>query len=317
MKRMFVVFSSVLLILFVVSCTPTPEASEATVSVVITEGSSDEPDEPTVQSNDANLMSREPLNGYGFDVWEDAEKLEVHISGFSYKLSSGPGESEWATPTKTDKTVDLMTLSSTDITWLNFDVQKETVIVGIAFQIDEATITVAGEEHPLEIPGESKIIKAQNLDWEISDNGRIELQIDLTKSVLRIGSEYRFIPRFGWRWRGNLRNLWAIHGDVKVLSDTTESTPTEPLFIALYTGESTDTTPTILKTIPVAKEGIFYLGKYDPGKYTVVLWDDLSFTLTGDSTEIALSFSAREATYTTFDHGKTNAGTNLHLIYRD
>jgi len=71
----------------------------------------------------------------------------------------------------------------------------------IAFQIDEATITVAGEEHPLEIPGESKIIKAQNLDWEISDNGRIELQIDLTKSVLRIGSKYHFIPRFGWRWR--------------------------------------------------------------------------------------------------------------------
>ncbi|HOA17853.1 MAG TPA: hypothetical protein PKI47_08075, partial [Fervidobacterium sp.] len=94
-------------------------------------------------------------------------------------------------------------------------------------------------------------------------------------------------------------------------------TPTEPLIIALYTGESTDTTPTIVKTIPVAKEGTFYLGKYDPGKYTVVLWDDLLFTVTGDSTEITFSFSAREATYTTFDHGKTSAETNLHLTYRN
>ena len=314
MKRMFIVFSFVLLLLFVVSCTTTPEASKATVSVVITEGSSDE---PTVQSNDANLMSYGTLNGDRFDVWEDAEKLEVHISGFSYMVSTGPGESEWATPTKTDKTVDLMTLSSTDITWLNFDVQEGTVIVGIAFQIDEATITVNGQDHPLEIPSGSKIIRAQNLNWEISDDGRIELQIDLTKSVIRAGDKYHFIPRFGWRWRGNLRNLWAIHGDVKALSGTTESTPTEPLLIALYTGESTDTTPTIVKTIPVAKEGTFYLGKYDPGKYTVVLWDNLSFTITGDSTEITFSFSAREATYTTFDHGKTSAETNLHLTYRN
>lgn len=314
MKRMFIVFSFVLLLLFVVSCTTPRDASKAIVSVVITEVSSDE---PTVQSNDANLMSREPLNGDRFYIWEDVEKLEVHISRFSYELSSGPGESEWATPTTTDKIVDLMTLSSTDITWLNFDVQKGAVIVGIAFQIDEATVTVEGVGHPLEIPSGSKIIKAQNLNWEISDNGRIELQIDLTKSVIKVGDKYLFIPRFGWRWRGNLRNLWAIHGDVKVLYDTTESTPTEPLFIALYTGESTDTTPTIAKTIPVAKEGIFYLGKYDPGKYTVVLWDDLSFTITGDITEITFSFSAREATYTTFEHGKTNAETNLHLTYRN
>jgi len=133
MKRMFIVFSFVLLLLFVVSCTTTPESSKATVSVVITEGSSDE---PTTQSNDANLMSYGTLNGHVFNVW-DAEKLEVHISGFSYMVSTGPGESEWATPTKTHKTVDLMTLSSTDITWLNFDVPKGTVIVGIAFQIDE------------------------------------------------------------------------------------------------------------------------------------------------------------------------------------
>ncbi|HPT58958.1 MAG TPA: hypothetical protein PLD16_03935 [Fervidobacterium sp.] len=314
MKRMFIVFSFVLLLLFVVSCTTAPESSKTTVSVVITEGSSDE---PTTQSNDANLMSYGTLNGDRFDVWEDAEKLEVHISGFSYMVSTGPGESEWATPTKTDKTVDLMTLSSTDITWLNFDVQEGTVIVGIAFQIDEATITVNGQDHPLEIPSGSKIIRAQNLNWEISDDGRIELQIDLTKSVIRAGDKYHFIPRFGWRWRGNLRNLWAIHGDVKALSGTTESTPTEPLLIALYTGESTDTTPTIVKTIPVAKEGTFYLGKYDPGKYTVVLWDNLSFTITGDSTEITFSFSAREATYTTFDHGKTSAETNLHLTYRN
>ncbi|HPC24663.1 MAG TPA: hypothetical protein PLQ59_04100 [Fervidobacterium sp.] len=314
MKRMFIVFSFVLLLLFVVSCTTTPEASKATVSVVITEGSSDE---PTVQSNDANLMSYGTLNGDRFDVWEDAEKLEVHISGFSYMVSTGPGESEWATPTKTDKTVDLMTLSSTDITWLNFDVPKGTVIVGIAFQIDEATITVAGEEKPLEIPGGSKIIRAQNLNWEISQESTIELQIDLTRSVVEFLGKYYFIPQFGWHWRGGLRNLWAIHGDVKVLSDTAESTPTELLIIALYTGESTDTTPTIVKTIPVAKEGTFYLGKYDPGKYTVVLWDDLSFTITGDSTEITFSFSAREATYTTFDHGKTSAETNLHLTYRN
>ncbi|HQQ18403.1 MAG TPA: hypothetical protein PLI33_08060, partial [Fervidobacterium sp.] len=212
MKRMFIVFSFVLLLLFVVSCTTTPEASKATVSVVITEGSSDE---PTVQSNDANLMSYGTLNGDRFDVWEDAEKLEVHISGFSYMVSTGPGESEWATPTKTDKTVDLMTLSSTDITWLNFDVQEGTVIVGIAFQIDEATITVNGQDHPLEIPSGSKIIRAQNLNWEISQESTIELQIDLTRSVVEFLGKYYFIPQFGWHWRGGLRNLWAIHGDVK------------------------------------------------------------------------------------------------------
>lgn len=312
MKKVFIVFSLILLLLFVVSCTTTQKSSQATVEVVITEGSNNG---TAAQSNGMNLMSYEPLNGNKFDVWRDVEKLVVHISGFSYMVSTGPSESYWATPTNTDRTVDLMTLSATEISWLKFDVPKSTVIVGVAFRIDEATATIDGVEHGLVIPSGSKVIKAQNLNWEISDNSRVELQIDLSKSVIKILDNYFFVPRFGWHWKGGLKNLWAIHGDVKVLAGTTEATPTEPLLIALYTGESTDTTPTIVKVIPVVKEGTFYLGKYDPGKYTVVLWDDLSFTVTGDSTDITISFSGREATYTTFDHGKTSAETNLHLTY--
>ncbi|HOQ40313.1 MAG TPA: hypothetical protein PKI14_13135 [Fervidobacterium sp.] len=316
MKRVFLFFSLSLLLLFVAGCTTvSSESSEAIVSVFIVEGSSEGP--TTVQSQGVTIATYDKLQRDSFDLWADVEKLEVHISGFSYMVSTGPNESNWATPTNTDKTVDLMTLSSTDIEWFSFDVPKDTVIVGIAFRIDEATATVGGVEYPVNIREERKTVTAQNLNWEIGDSGRIELQLDLTKSVIKFADSYFFAPRFSWQWRGGLRNLWAIHGDIKLLSSSTESAPTEPLLIALYTGESTDTTPTIVKMVPVIKEGEFYLGKYDPGKYTVVVWDDISITVDISSTDVTFSTFAREATHKTFDHGKTNAETVLHLTYRN
>ncbi|MGQ9856860.1 MAG: DUF4382 domain-containing protein [Fervidobacterium sp.] len=309
MKRLTFVFGIVLTMLVLFSCNPLNlfEPRTSKVSVVLSSGVEGSGDIVSPQEFSGveilGLQSRQEA------PWvKDIQHLYVKVSKFSYRYSTNPGENKWATPTAVDKVVDLTTLGATELSWLTFDVPKDSVILALGFEITQATVTVNGTNYPVEIPAGSKRIVLKNLNWQIvNDESQIVLSIDWTRSIVKTsGGDYVLVPRIAYRWRGTLKQLWAIYGDVKING----ATPTEPLLIGLYEGTDTSSaTPVVLKMIPLRNEGKFYLGKHEKGTYTVVLWDNLKFTYEGTD----VTFTAREATWTTFEHGDDTAYTELHL----
>lgn len=312
MKRLILVLTAVLAILLTFSCTQLFEPRTSKVSVVLSSGQEDSKEgfETLVDQSIKTLDSQSELLKRSEAPWvKDIEKLEVKVSKFSYKYSTGPTESNWATPTTIDKTVDLISLSSSEIDWLTFDIPKGAVILAISFEISQATVTVNGTSHKVDIPSGSAKIVLKNLNWEIREDGQIILNIDWSRSIIKVsGSNYKLVPRIAYRWRSTLKNLWAIEGTIKREDG---SAPTEPLLIGLYEGEDTSATPLTLRVLPVTKAGEFYLGKYKPGTYTIVVWNELTFEYDGDE----IVFSGKQVINKTFEHGKTSATTMLDLTY--
>lgn len=243
----------------------------------------------------------------------DIEALKVKVSKFSYKYSTDLGENKWATPTTLDMVVDLVKLTTEEQEWLKFTVPDGAVILGIALEIKEATVTINGLDYPVTIPGDKKVIKIPNMNWKIGEDLILELRFDLSRSIFRrakgnngkVEYEYILIPNFGWRWRSDLKNLWAILGTITINNQK----PQEPLYVVLFEGETPTSTPLVAQFLPVRKEGQFYLGKHRKGKYTIIVYDDLDF----EYTEAGVKVSGRKAYQDTFDHGKTSATTNLTI----
>lgn len=308
MKKVLLIFAVVLVLVVMFSCTQISEmlSSKAKVSVVLTSGTEGEGD--TTKPQEYSDVSTLGIFRNEAPWIKDIQKLEVKVSKFSYKYSTGPGEGKWATPTSVDQVIDLVSLDSTDISWLTFDIPKGAVIVALAFEVTQATVTINDQSYPVTIPsGKAKIV-LKNMNWTINEDGEIALSIDWTRSIIKTGTDsYMLVPRIAYRWRGVLKDLWAIEGRIT----HNGTAPTEPLLIGLYNGTDTTATPLVLKMIPVRREGNFYLGKHKPGEYTVVVWNNLTFTYEGTD----VGFNATEATRTTFEHGKTNATTKLKLTY--
>lgn len=161
----------------------------------------------------------------------------------------------------------------------------------------------------MSIPSGSAKIVLKNLNWEIKEDGQVVLNIDWSRSIVKItNSTYMLVPRIAYRWRSTLKNLWAIQGTIKREDN---SNPEEPLLIGLYEGEDTSATPLTLKVLPIQKAGEFYLGKYKSGTYTIVVWNELTFEYDGDE----IVFSGKQVINKTFEHGKTSAITMLDLTY--
>ncbi|MFN6992366.1 MAG: hypothetical protein ACK4MM_06555, partial [Fervidobacterium sp.] len=229
----FVTFTVISLLLFMSSCTNLFAPSKSQVSVVLTTGGSEgvssvlgTSETYTNKLSDSQQLSTEPQS---MEVpWiRNIESLEVKIGKFSYKYSTGPGETKWATPTVVDKVIDLVTINSTDISWLTFDVPKGAVILAVGFEVSAATVTINEQKYAVTIPGTKKVIVLRNLNWEVKDDAHtIELALDLPRSIIKIGDEYVLVPRIAYRWRASLKLLWAIDGIVKTLDG---STPTELL----------------------------------------------------------------------------------------
>lgn len=144
MKRLILVLTAVLAILLTFSCTQLFEPRTSKVSVVLSSGQEDSKEgfETLVDQSIKTLDSQSELLKRSEAPWvKDIEKLEIKVSKFSYKYSTGPTESNWATPTTIDKTVDLISLSSSEIDWLTFDIPKGAVMLAISFEISQATVT--------------------------------------------------------------------------------------------------------------------------------------------------------------------------------
>ncbi|MGB9795658.1 DUF4382 domain-containing protein [Fervidobacterium gondwanense] len=310
MKRLIFVFGIVLTMLVLFSCNPLNlfEPRTSKVSVVLSSGIEESGD--TVKPQKFSGVEILGTQSRQEAPWvKNIEHLYVKVSKFSYRYSTNPGENKWATPTAVDKVVDLTMLDATELSWLTFDVPKGSVILALGFEITEATVTVNDTDYPVEIPAERKRIVLKNLNWQVvNDESQIVLSIDWTRSIVKAsGGDYMLVPRIAYRWRGTLKQLWAIYGDVKI----NDSTPTEPLLIGLYEGTDTSATPVVLKMIPTRNEGKFYLGKHEKGTYTAVVWY-IDFTYEGTD----VTFTVNEATSTTFEHGDDTAYTELHLTIK-
>lgn len=308
MRKLIFAMAIVLVILLTFSCTQLFEPTTSKISVAISSGQEDSKESFESLQRIKTLDSQELLKREEAAWVKNIEKLEVKVSKFSYKYSTGPAESKWATPTSVNKIVDLISLSATETDWLTFNIPKGAVILAISFEISQATVTINETNYPVTIPSENSKIVLKNLNWEIKEDGQIILNIDWSRSIIKTtNSNYKLVPRIAYRWRSTLKNLWAIQGTIK----KGDLVPTEPLLIGLYEGEDTSATPVTLKVLPVKKNGEFYLGKYKPGTYTIVVWNELTFEYDGDE----IVFSGKEATNTTFEHGKTSATTILNLKY--
>lgn len=143
---------------------------------------------------------------------KDIQHLYVKVSKFSYKYSTGPGAGKWATPTIVEKEVDLVNLTD-EATWLTFDIPNGAVIVALAFEVTQATVTINGSNYPVTIPPEKAKIVIPNLNWQVkNEDAQIVLALDWTRSIVKErDGTYRLVPRVAYRWRGELKKLWGYN----------------------------------------------------------------------------------------------------------
>ncbi|AMW32512.1 DUF4382 domain-containing protein [Fervidobacterium islandicum] len=311
MNKMLFIFAMSVLVLVLFSCSQLnlfePKSKISVIFSSAVEGEGDVTKVQEYSSYSSTVL--QGLNKREEAPWiKDIQHLYVKVSKFSYKYSTGPGAGKWATPTTVEKVIDFTALDS-ETEWLKFDVPKGAVIVALALEVTQATVTINDQSYPVTIPAEKARVVLPNLNWEVKDDSsEIVLSIDWSRSIIKSGpTSYMLVPRVAYRWRGTLKYLWAIYGDIKV----NEATPTEPLLIGLFEGTDTSATPTVLKLIPLRNEGKFWLGKHEKGIYTIVVWDNLTWEFEDEKYVI----SARKATETTFEHGKETAHTELHLAY--
>uniref|UniRef100_A0A7V4KDI5 DUF4382 domain-containing protein n=1 Tax=Fervidobacterium pennivorans TaxID=93466 RepID=A0A7V4KDI5_FERPE len=309
MKKVFLVFGLSVLVLVLFSCSQLNlfEPRKSTVSVVLSAGVDGSGD--SVKPQEYSSLDLQGLNQRTEAPWiKDIEHLYVKITKFSYRYSTGPGAGKWATPTIVEKEVDLVNLTD-EATWLTFDIPNGAVIVALAFEVTQATVTINGSNYAVTIPAEKGRVVIPNLNWQVkTDESQIVLSIDWTRSIVKTTSEsYMLVPRVAYRWRGELKKLWAIYGNILI----NDATPTVPLLIGLFEGTDTTATPTVLKMRKPRDDAYFWLGKHPAGTYTVVVWDNIKWEWDGEN----YSVTGRKATETTFEHGKTKPNTELHLRY--
>ncbi|WP_448376968.1 DUF4382 domain-containing protein [Fervidobacterium sp.] len=306
MKKVFLVFLLSVLVLLLFSCSQLNlfEPRKSTVSIVLSSGVDGDGD--TVKPQEYSSANLQGMYSREQAPWvKDIQHLYIKISKFSYKYSTGPGAGKWATPTAVDKEVDLVNLTD-EATWLTFDIPNGAVIVALAFEVTQATVTINGSNYAVTISEKCRVI-SPNLNWQVkTDESQIVVAIDWTRSIIRTGQEsYMLVPRVAYRWRGELKKLWAIYGDILI----NDATPTVPLLIGLFEGTDTTATPTVLKLRKPREDAYFWLGKHPAGTYTVVVWDNVTWYWDEDSYTI----SGDKATETTFEHGKTIPNTVLQL----
>jgi hypothetical protein len=273
MKKVFLVFGLIVLALALSSCSQLNlfEPRKSTVSVVLSacvDGSGD-----SVKPQEYSSVDLQGLSQRTEARWiKDFEHLYVRVSKFSYKYSTGPGAGKWATPTIVEKEVDLVNLTD-EATWLTFDIPNGAVIVALAFEVTQATVTINGSNYPVTIPLDKAKIVVPNLNWQVkNEDTQIVLALDWTRSIVKDrGETYMLVPRVAYRWRGELKKLWAIYGDIMING----AAPTVPLLIGLFEGTDTSATPTVLKLRKPREDANFWLGKHPAGTYTVVVWDNI------------------------------------------
>jgi len=308
MKKVFFVFVLSVIVLVLFSCSQLNlfEPRKSAVSVVFSSGVDGDGD--TVKPQEYSSVNLQGMYGEQAPWVKDIQHLYVKISKFSYKYSTGPGAGEWATPTVVDKEIDLVNLTE-EATWLTFDIPNGAVIVALGFEVEQATITINGSNFPVNIPSEKEKIMIRNLNWQVkNEDAQIVLALDWTRSIVKErDGTYSLVPRVAYRWRGELKKLWAIYGDIMIHG----AAPTVPLLIGLFEGTDTSATPTVLKLRKPREDANFWLGKHPAGTYTVVVWDNITWYWDGDR----YSIEGRKATETTFEHGKETANTELHLRY--
>lgn len=191
---------------------------------------------------------------------KDIEKLKVDISSFSYHYAIAD-EGVWATPTNVSTSVDILSLAGTEVSWLKINLPENATLTQIRFEVESATVTVAGVENSVILP--NKTVHLPKVDISAVD-GELVLDFDLVRSLHYNGNKYILTPVLKPTFRRG--NVFSIKGTA-----VEASLPLKHAVVALFpTDEST-----ILRLTLTRKDGSFYLGKWKNGTYVVKIFKNL------------------------------------------
>ncbi|APT76704.1 hypothetical protein XO10_09480 [Marinitoga sp. 1135] len=219
------------------------------------------------------LLTDMPLN--------TIDKLDVYIESFGYKYSIN-GTSYDGTPVEINKAYDILSLAGTETSLFSIELPASAVLSQITLTVKDATVTINDQEYPVEL--KLNEIKIQNVDIEIGEGGELVLDFDVVRSLHVQGNltspEILLSPVLKPTYRRGLAdNHYLIKGEVV--------NGTDPVSMAVVT-ISDDST--ILRATLTDDNGVFCLGKYEDGNYTIEVYSNIDVTkdlseYTPDATE--------------------------------
>ncbi|MBB6062588.1 hypothetical protein HNP65_001026 [Thermosipho japonicus] len=215
----------------------------------------------------------------------DIDKLTVDISSFTYHYAIGDKEGEWAAPTNVATTIDILSLAGTEVSWLNIELPENASLTQLRLTIEEATVTVGGEEYPVEV--KNKDVKVIKSALNILSGGELVLDFDLARSLHQKGLSNVYILNPVLKPTFRRGKLYFIKGEVLESGN--------PLKLSIVALMPTDES-TVLRITMTNKYGEFNLGKWKDGEYLIKVYknvelpdetEDLDLlSLTEDASEV-------------------------------
>lgn len=214
----------------------------------------------------------------------DIDKLTVDISSFTYHYSVGDEEGQWATPTNVATTIDILSLAGTEVSWFNIELPENASLTQLRLTIEEATVTVGGEEYPVEV--KNKDVKVIKSALNILSGGELVLDFDLARSLHQKGSSNVYILNPVLKPTFRRGKLYFINGEVLEFGN--------PLKLSIVALMPTDES-TVLRITMTNKYGEFNLGKWKDGEYLIKVYKNVELPdETGDLDLLSLTEDASE-----------------------
>ena len=280
MKKVFILLlASIVLIVFLASCTETAAQAEEETSESTSTTST------TVESSTVSIpvyLTDKRVSG--------VESIYVDISGISYAYEAS-GEASVESVSTDLKNIDLLSLSGTEMEWFEMRLPEDAELRWIEFGIDSATAVVGGMEVSVEVPhGKIKVVYR----GRFNEGEELVLDFDMSQSLVRTGrGMYKLKPVIKpFKRRHGEKDMYTISGKVEETGD-----PLAGVIVGLL-DEST-----VVRSTYTDDEGKFKLRYVKEGTYTLNIYDITSLPDGSELTDI-------EATYSTevYVKGDMNLG---------
>ncbi len=201
---------------------------------------------------------------------KDVESLEVYIDGASYHYETD--STALTVNVELSTTVDLVSLAGEEMELFEMDIPEGATLVWISLNIEDATVTISGEEYPVKVVGKDVKIMIHQV---ISD-GDLILDFDVSRSLVEAGSPFHpfyilkpvLVPFVG---HGS-HPIYTVEG--KVYEDG------EPVFRALVALLDEDSTS--LRTTLTRRDGSFRIRGVKSGEYELYVFSNPSILSGGD-----------------------------------
>ncbi|WGS64936.1 DUF4382 domain-containing protein [Marinitoga aeolica] len=220
----------------------------------------------------------------------DIDELHVFIKDiyFTYELN---GESFESTPVTINKDYDILSLAGTEVTLFSLDIPEGSELGTIHMDVEqEATVIITNNNYTATVAANGKLV-IPNAGIDVNADGELVIDFDAASSLKQIGNtnNYKLIPVLKPSFRRkNSTDIFAIKGKVLDVSEN-------PVSKAIITLSATITNePTIIRVSLTNKDGEFYLGKHENGKYDINLYTNVILPEDGE-----INFDSLASDYST------------------